>query len=115
MRMLGYRTDGPADVVHGRVDGMSDFDVNLQLLRRGCASYVFYRYAQGQKGTQAPGGCSLDRTLEKHEAEVDFMVREHAPFVTKRLKKNKTGGEFGTRPEVTIYWKKAFESAGVKA
>lgn len=111
MRLLGYRTDWPRGVAqHGRIDGMSDFDVNLQLLRAGYPSYVFFRWAQGQSGTQTPGGCSLDRTLEKHEAEVDFMVREHAPFVKKRLKQNKTGGTFGTRPEVTIYWQRAYES-----
>ena len=117
MRLLSYRTDAPfhpADVVHGRIDGMSDFDVNLQMLRRGRASYVFYRYAQGQSGTQTPGGCALNRTLATHEAEVDFMVREHAPHVRKRLKQNKGGGEFGTRPEVTIMWKDAYEEGATR-
>lgn len=107
MRLLGYRTDTPAGVEFGRIDGMSDFDVNVQLLRAGCASYVFFRYAQGQSGTQTPGGCELTRTHETHEREVDFMVAQHAPHVKKRMKKNKGGGAFGTRPEVTIYWKKA--------
>lgn len=109
MRLLAYRTDHPEGIVHGRIDGMSDFDVNLQLLRAGHPSYVFFRYAQGQSGTQTPGGCSINRTLETHEREVDFMVREHAPHVKKRMKQNKGGGEFGTRPEVTIYWKRAHE------
>lgn len=111
MRLLAYRTDMPENIQHGRIDGMSDFDVNLQLLRAGCPSYVFFRYAQGQRGTQTPGGCAINRTHETHEREVDFMVERHAPHVKKRMKKNKGGGEFGTRPEVTVYWKKAYEES----
>lgn len=109
MRMLCYRTDMPKGVDPGRINGMSDFDLNLQLLRRGLPSYVFFRYAQGQKSTQAPGGCAINRTHETHEAEVDWMVREHAPFVKKRFKENRTGGEFGKRAEVTIFWQKALK------
>lgn len=109
MRLLAYRTDMPDECIAGRVDGMSDFDLNLQLLRRGLPSYVFYRYAQGQPGTQSPGGCSLNRNLESHEREIDKMVAWHAPHVRKRWKENKTGGEFGSRPEVTISWKRAYQ------
>lgn len=109
MRVLGYRTDFPEGVVPGRIDGMSDFDLSLQLLRKGCASYTLFRYAQGQPGTQTAGGCSINRTHETHDREIDFMVKEHAPFVKKRMKVNKTGGEFGTRNEVTVFWGRAFE------
>lgn len=111
MRLLAYRTNHARCIEHGRIDGMSDFDVNLQLLRAGCPSYVFYRYAQGQPGTQTAGGISSDRTHEKHEREVDFMVREHGPFVSKRLKVNKSGGDFGTRHEVTVMWKNVYEAS----
>lgn len=110
MRFLAYRTDHPRHVQHGRIDGMSDFDVNLQLLKSGYPSLVFYRFAQGQPGTQTPGGCSIDRTMIRHEREVDFMCIEHAPYVTKVQKKNVSGGEFGTRPEVKVAWKQAFQS-----
>lgn len=109
MRMLCYRTDMPDGVDPGRIDGMSDFDLNLQLLRRGHPSYVFFRYAQGQRATQSPGGCSINRTHETHEREVDWMVENHGPFVTKRFKENKSGGEFGKRAEVTVYWKQAIK------
>lgn len=111
MRFLAYHRVPPD--IRPRVDGMSDFDVNLQLLRRGYPSLVFYRYAQGHRGTQTPGGCSLTRTLESHEAEVTKMVFMHSDFVSIRQKVNKTGGEFGTRPELTIRWKKALKSSGV--
>lgn len=113
MRFLGYNTAlFPRDVESGRVCGMSDFDLALQLLRRGCRSNVCFRYAQDQKGgTQAPGGCSLNRTHDTHNAEIDRMLEWHKGFVKEREKKNKTGGAFGTRRELTIYWQKAFESS----
>ena len=111
MRFLAYRTDMPSVIEHGRINGMSDFDVNLQLLKSGFRSYVFYRYAQGQRGTQTPGGCAINRTKDTHTEEINFMVREHAGFVIKRTKNNKTGGEFGTRLELTIHWKLAFEES----
>lgn len=110
MRMLCYRTDMPDGADPGRINGMSDFDLNLQLLRRRCASYVFFRYAQGQRATQSPGGCAINRTHETHEKEVDWMVEEHHPFVKKRYKVNRTGGEFGKRAEVTIHWQKAYKT-----
>lgn len=111
MRWLSYRTDHPSHVRHGRIDGCGDFDVNLQLLRSGHPSLVFYRFAQGQPGTQMPGGCSLDRTMIRHEREVDWMCIEHAPFVKKVQKRNVSGGEFGTRPEVQVAWKDAYLSS----
>lgn len=113
MRFLAYNVHlFPPEIVMsqiGRVDGMSDFDLNLQLLKAGRSSAMLTRWAQGHKGTQTPGGCSDQRTLEAHEAEVDFMVKEHAPFVRKKWKDDK--GPFGKRPEVMIQWKKAYESS----
>ena len=112
MRFLAYNTSlFPEDLPIGRIDGMSDFDLNLSLLRAGWPSLVFYRWAQGHKSTQTPGGCSLTRTHDTHSEEIDKMLEWHAGFVRDRIKKNKTGGEFGQRRELTIYWKKAFESS----
>jgi len=116
MRFLAYNVKlFPDRDMCGRVDGMSDFDLNLQLLRAGCESAMVTRWAQGHKGTQTPGGCAEQRTLEKHAAEVDFMVESHAPFVKAVYKNDKTGGEFGKRKEVFIQWKKAFASSQVEA
>jgi hypothetical protein len=115
MRLLGYNPKlFPSGLQIGRVDGMSDFDLNLQLLRRGAKSIVCYRHAQGHPGTQTPGGCSLNRTKATHEEEIRRMLEWHCGFVKLRLKKNKGGGEFGTRQELTIYWKKAYESCQKK-
>src|SRR5690606_5825739 len=114
MRVLAYDTTR-TEAEHGRIDGMSDFDVNMQLLRHGLPSLVLFRYAQGQKGTQAPGGCALNRTHETHDREIDQMIAWHGDLVKERLKQNKTGGDFGTRRELTLYWQKAIKRADLRS
>lgn len=109
MRVLAYRLPMDANVQHGRVDGMSDFDIALQLCKLGYPSFVFYDWSQDQPGTQKPGGCALNRTLETHAREVEFMAQAHPGLVTKRTVAKKGGTEFDTRPEVTIFWKKAYK------
>lgn len=112
MRFLAYNTLlFPEGIEVGRVDGMSDFDLNLQLLKAGKPSIMATRWAQGHKGTQTPGGCSEQRTLEAHSAEVDKMVEWHSPFVKSYFKNDKGAGEFGKRKEVRVQWKKAYESS----
>lgn len=110
MRVLAYNAHMiPSDVEFGRVDGMSDFDVNLQLLRRGLPSLVFTRWAQGHKSTQAPGGMATQRSLESHSREIDKMLEWHGDFVTAYQKSDK--GPMGNRREVRIQWKRAFASS----
>jgi len=114
MRCLAYNTDMvPAEVVP-RVDGMSDFDVALQLLRRGLHSFVFYKYSQGQPGTQTKGGMEAQRNQETHAEEVREMCRLHPGYIKQKMKFNKTGGEFGTRLEAVISWKEAARRADLK-
>ena len=108
LRVLCYRTKEFLSVKHGRVTVMEDFDVNLQLLRAGYKNANLGWWSQDQKMTNAPGGCSTYRTHEKHEESAKLLAKLHHPYVALRQKKNKTGGEFGTRTEVTIFWKKAF-------
>lgn len=107
MRVLGYQRDAYLACDHS-AEYMEDFDIALQLLKRKLPSYIFTDYAQNQSGTQAKGGCSLHRTIEKHEAAAIALQNRHPDCVKLRNKKNKTGGEFGERLEVTVYWKKAF-------
>jgi len=112
LRALAYRTEDFLSVEHGRVDVMEDFDVNLQLLRKGIPNANTIYFAQGQKMTNAPGGCSTYRDHAVHEASANKLAELHAPFVKTRQKVNKTDKSgFGTRTEVTIQWKKAFASA----
>lgn len=111
IRTLAFRTKEFLACKHQRVTVMEDFDILLQLLRKGYKNKVLAAHAQDQKGTQTEGGCSTYRTHANHEASARTLAELHPSFVRLVEKKNKTGGEFGTRTEVVISWKKAFESA----
>lgn len=111
LRALAYRTKEFLQVEHGRVKVMEDFDVTLQLLRSGHKNHVIACWAQAQIQTQMAGGCSDYRTLELHEEEARRFADLHPGLVRLRRKKNRSGGEFGNRLEVTIYWQRAWESS----
>lgn len=109
MRITAYRTEDFLSVEHDRVPVMEDFDVNLQLLRRGRPNALMAYWANGQRMTNAPGGCSIWRTLELHNAAAERLAELHPGLVTTRQKHNKTDAEgLGTRTEVTVQWKKAY-------
>lgn len=107
IRATAFQTGAFNECEHGRVQVMEDFDILLQILRRGGTNVCIYEWAQGQKQTQAPGGCSDYRTHASHEASARLLAQLHPGLVKLREKKNKGGGEFGHRLEVTIAWKKA--------
>jgi len=111
MRLLAYRKDFLQQIDHNRVVVMEDFDNNLQLLRKGHKSLVYYKWAQGQKQTNDVGGCSVWRTHKVHEDAATELSNLHPGFVKLVQKENKTGGEFGKRTEVMVFWKKAYESS----
>lgn len=108
MRLLAYNTAlWPDDIRCDRVDGMSDFDACLQLLRAGLPCAVLTRHAQGQRATQTPGGMAGQRSHESHSAEVAALCELHPGLVTPTQKQNRSGGPFGYRDEVIVSWKYA--------
>lgn len=111
LRVLAYQTDTFLDCEHGRVPVMEDFDVTLQLLRKGFANANLVMWSQDQAATQAAGGCSTYRTHEMQEEAAKKLAELHPGLVRLKQKANKTGGDFGTRTDVTISWKKAFDKS----
>ena len=110
MRVLGYNLDKFDGVELGRVEVMEDFDINLQLLRQGKPSKVSYYYAQGQKSSNAAGGCSEWRTIDVHNAGAERLHSLHPEFVKVVEKETKTAWDGLARKDVNVQWKRAFAS-----
>jgi hypothetical protein len=93
---------------------MEDFDVALQLLRAGHKTAAYCLLVQDQGGSQAAGGCSTYRTMERQAEGARGLTKLHAPFVKLVEKTTKHAWEGGTRLDVTVQWKQAYESSQVK-
>jgi hypothetical protein len=118
MRVAGFRTADFLSVEHCRVPVMEDHDVQLQLLRSGRKNALLYWWASGQTRTGNPGGCSIYRTLEVHNAAARRLAELHPGLVTVRAshvtgKERKTGGgDMAARLETTIQWRRAYRRDG---
>ena len=112
IRVLAYDLDqcnGKAE--HGRVEVMEDFDIALQLLQNGVPCAVSFYYAQGQVQSNAPGGCSTYRTQEVQAEAAEQMKVLHPEFVRVVEKETKTAWGWGSRKDVVISWKQAYEAS----
>lgn len=114
LRILAYQTDPFLGVEHGRVPIMEDFDVNLQLLRKGYHNIQSYWWSQDQRQTALPGGCSDYRDHALHEAGAKRLQELHPDFVRLTKKVNKAAvtynKDFRERTECVIQWKKAYNN-----
>ena len=112
MRLLGYNK--PEVLKTGarfdRIDTKQDFDMTLQLLRKGHKNAVLYSFAHNQPGSNNTGGCSVYRDPEMMDRCSHELAALHPDFVKVVEKQNKTGWGGGIRPDVRIAWKKAYES-----
>jgi len=88
---------------------MEDFDVALQLLTQGHAFKVWTLYAQNQRGTNLQGGCSRYRSLEAQAKAARALAEKFPEFV--KIREKHTRGGLGDSLDVTVYWKKAYESS----
>lgn len=99
-RELGIRFD--------RLQFMEDFDATLQLLELGYANTVLNHWVHNQRGgSNAPGGCSASRTLEKHNEAAKELKQLHPSFV--KVVEKDSGNWGAPRLDVNIQWKKAYE------
>jgi len=110
MRVLGYNLEAfPSTVEWNRTQVMEDFDISLQLLRKGKACKVSYYYAQGQKSSNADGGCSEWRTIDVHNAGAERLNELHPTCVKVVEKQTKTAWNGLPRKDVIVGWKKAYK------
>lgn len=98
-----------------RIPTQQDFDIALQLLRKGKPSAIMYKYAIGEMmGNNAEGGASPYRTLKMQDKASKMLAKFHPGFVkvVKKFTKSSWGGNT-ERTDVLMFHKKAFESSGL--
>jgi hypothetical protein len=94
----------------GRNLVMHDFDLTLQLLRKGYPNRVSYQYAWNQRGSGAQGGCSSYRTAEVQKASALQLKADHPDFVTVATKTaNSVWKGMEERSDVNVQWLKSFK------
>ena len=112
MRLLGYNK--PEVLKTGarfdRIDTKQDFDMTLQLLRKGYKNAVLYSVAHNQPRSNNTGGCSVYRDPEMMDRCSHELAALHPDFVKVVEKQTKTSWGGGIRTDVRIAWKKAYES-----
>lgn len=91
-----------------RINTREDMDVALQLLRKGFPNVITHDFCVGQKSYAAPGGCDIERTTEKSDADAYKLAELHPGFV-KVVQKEYLGHP---RKEVVVQWKRALGSSG---
>jgi hypothetical protein len=98
-----------------RLPVMEDFDVTLQMLRKGYPNVIIQEYAVGQITSNMEGGCSTYRTGEVQATAANMLSELHSPFVTVVEKESKSSWEgMKKRTDVRIQWKQAFLSSGAE-
>ena len=111
MRVLGYSRDRLTRALarFDRMEVMEDFDVALTLLEQGYPNLVLNNYAHNQAGSDAAGGCSHFRTKELQTENACRLAQRHPAFVSVVEKTTKGAWGGGTRTDVRVQWKKAYE------
>lgn len=113
LRVLYYRADilRKFGVRFDRVPVMEDFDVALQMLRLGFPSLMVNTMVHNQGSSNAPGGCSTYRTLERQSEAAHALAKLHPEFVTVVTKQTKTAWGGQERTDVRVQWKRAYDSS----
>lgn len=113
LRALGYNADvlRREGVRFDRLPVMEDFDVALQLLRKGYPSITLNTWCQDQGASNAPGGCSTYRSMTVQAQGAEGLARLHPGFVRVVTKNAKSKGAWAERRDVNVQWKRAFEES----
>lgn len=86
---------------------LADIILTCTLLEQGLENRVITTYVQDHKSSNAPGGCSLYRTLAMQTAAVQWVAQRFAPFAKAVIKRPKTAKWLADeRLDLTIQWKK---------
>jgi len=94
-----------------RTKCMSDFDVNLRLLRLGFPSAIITKWIL-QTSANDEGGCSVYRTTENHLQSAKRVAKFHKGFV--KIVRASAWKGMDDRFDVRISWDKAYKSAKTK-
>lgn len=92
-----------------RVPSKNDYDITLQLLRKGYANICSYTMCHKQvAGPTLPGGCTPYRDDALHAKASNLLKTLHPDFV-RVVEKRKPEWPF-PRMDVVVSWNKAYES-----
>lgn len=112
LRVLAY--DGSIlqreGIKFDRLPVMEDFDVALQLLRKGYQNINLFTWVQDQGGSNTEGGCSTYRSMEVQAEGANGLKALHPKFVTVKEKETKVAWGGQKRTDVMVYWKKALNA-----
>jgi hypothetical protein len=91
---------------------MHDFDLTLQLLRKGLPNRVSFEFCWNQRGSNKAGGCSTYRDGDMQKTSAEQLASDHPGFVKVIMKKTKEAWKgMQERYDVIVQWQKAFESS----
>lgn len=100
-----------AKPIMGRLPVMEDFDLTLQLLRKGIPNAMIYKWCWNQSGSNKKGGCSQYRTNEMQTQAALKLKEYHPDFVRVVEKESKNWEGMEKRTDVIVSWKKAYLSS----
>jgi hypothetical protein len=88
----------------GRIETREDMDLTLQLLRKGYPNAVWHTIVNDQRGYDAPGGATDERTVERSNADAVRLAELHRGYVRVEDRAYRASVP---RKEVVCQWKKA--------
>lgn len=104
MYCLGYHVPTVVkETTLGRMPFREDYDITLQLLRKGFNDAVWHRTVVDNV-YDLPGGCHDERTVAASDAAAELLAELH-PGLVKVVEKDYKGSV--KRKEVIVSWKKA--------